>query len=362
MAPVFPHDAGSLSDPSDGSYPDTTPPSPISTRRVRQTPSFTLDLDIHQEDIVTPSPDLPVPSSSTTNTMMSTTNSNAPHPQPPMLSSSRPDITTTTIPKHTSFYVTQSSSFSSPTRPTTPPFTAPSSSSSWPTAASSDRELYQPTPIAASSSASYSPTSAAPSRYVRPAQSSPPPFASSNYPSSPASSTSSTTSTNKPNNPYSSHYSHSQQRDSSESLPSLSSRRSSNSTDGGARPNFSLDLSSPAISGSQIAEMPNAASGSGPSHASGSGYQSGSTSGEGAGYVSAFADTPMPGLKEVEDAKASASYNYFSSNRVGVDSGDSSAEGGEGSPVNDMFFEEDEGLGYLEKIYLFARSKAVFHR
>lgn len=77
-----------------------------------------------------------------------------------------------------------------------------------------------------------------------------------------------------------------------------------------------------------------------------------------------FADTPMPGLKEVEEAKASASYNYFSSNRVGVEgnSGEQGEGGGaDGSSGHDMFF-EDEALGYLEKIYLFARSKAVFHR
>lgn len=34
----------------------------------------------------------------------------------------------------------------------------------------------------------------------------------------------------------------------------------------------------------------------------------------------------------------------------------------DGASVHDMFLDEDENLGYLEKVYLFARSKAVFHR
>jgi hypothetical protein len=85
-------------------------------------------------------------------------------------------------------------------------------------------------------------------------------------------------------------------------------------------------------------------------------------------------DTPIPGANEVEAAKASSSYNYFASNVLNFGSGGGDVPGsegdkaigqggaGDGSSVHDMCFDEDENLGYLEKIYLFARSPAVFHR
>lgn len=80
--------------------------------------------------------------------------------------------------------------------------------------------------------------------------------------------------------------------------------------------------------------------------------------------ASVFIDTPIPGFKEVEAAKASSSYNYFSSNPVGIESGGGGSAGGgagegsggqdgDGSPVHDLFFEEDEVLRYLEKIPIF---------
>lgn len=80
-----------------------------------------------------------------------------------------------------------------------------------------------------------------------------------------------------------------------------------------------------------------------------------------------FVDTPIPGTSEVEAAKAASSYNYFSSyaldfrsgGDVPVTEGDNNVDG---ASVHDMFLDEDENLGYLEKVYLFARSKAVFHR
>lgn len=72
-------------------------------------------------------------------------------------------------------------------------------------------------------------------------------------------------------------------------------------------------------------------------------------------------------------AAMASSYNYFSSNTLNFSGGGGDAPGTDGdegigqeerdgASVHDMYFDEDENLGYIEKIYLFARSKAVFHR
>lgn len=86
----------------------------------------------------------------------------------------------------------------------------------------------------------------------------------------------------------------------------------------------------------------------------------------------------MPGTKQQVEQRKSKDFNYFGAGGVGVEKdGDEQEEsrgggdkvGGAGGggefamgEVHDLFFEDDENLGYLEKIYLFARSKAVFHR
>ena len=74
-------------------------------------------------------------------------------------------------------------------------------------------------------------------------------------------------------------------------------------------------------------------------------------------------DTPRPSPADERDEYISA--QSLRSWRLGCDCvGDEPGApgmGGEGEQGVDMFFEEEE-LGPLEKIYLFSRSRAVFHR
>jgi hypothetical protein len=93
-----------------------------------------------------------------------------------------------------------------------------------------------------------------------------------------------------------------------------------------------------------------------------------------------YIDTPIPGVgssathtSQTQAAAQASLHSYFASNPVGVtppgsSSGSDTVVGDEDgrndveSPAPDMYFDEDENLGPLEKIYLYARSPAVFHR
>lgn len=77
-------------------------------------------------------------------------------------------------------------------------------------------------------------------------------------------------------------------------------------------------------------------------------------------------DTPRPSLADERDEYITAqSLRSWGLMGCGGATGDGELGGGgtgeEGEPGVDMFFEEEE-LGPLEKIYLFSRSRAVFHR
>lgn len=75
---------------------------------------------------------------------------------------------------------------------------------------------------------------------------------------------------------------------------------------------------------------------------------------------------PIPGADDDEDPGGGGGGSGGGDGRgggedTGSGSGNGENEGGAGAG-QDLFFEDDEQLGALEKIYLYARSRAVFHR